>query len=119
MAPGRGLRKGYHSMVEDTGSRNAWNEREPSRKQASKSGGVPGCLLPNTAIGESIPTQEATGGAKAGKSPGEDGIPNSLSHKLIELPVILETLVQLFTACIDTGYNPSPFQRSITVVLRK
>jgi ribonuclease HI len=63
--------------------------------------------------------QEAVRGAKAGKAPGEDGIPNSLWHKLIEIPVILETLLQLFNACIRTGYNPSHFQRSITVVLRK
>ncbi|OQD72542.1 hypothetical protein PENANT_c238G09961, partial [Penicillium antarcticum] len=38
---------------------------------------------------------------------------------LIEIPVVLETVVQLFNACIKTGYNPSHFQRSITVVLRK
>ncbi|OQD74227.1 hypothetical protein PENANT_c184G05569, partial [Penicillium antarcticum] len=63
--------------------------------------------------------QEAVRGAKAGKAPGEDGIPNSLWHKLIEIPVNLETVVQLFNACINTGYNPSHFQRSITVVLRK
>lgn len=63
--------------------------------------------------------QEAVRGAKAGKAPGEDGIPNSLWHKLIEIPVILDVLVQLFNACIRTGYNPSHFQRSITVVLRK
>ncbi|KAJ5751391.1 zinc knuckle domain protein [Penicillium nucicola] len=63
--------------------------------------------------------QEAVQGAKAGKTPGEDGILNSLWHKLIEIPVLLETVVQLFNACINTGYNPSHFQRSITVVLRK
>jgi hypothetical protein len=63
--------------------------------------------------------QEAVRGAKAGKAPGEHGIPNSLWHKLIEIPVILETVVQLFNACINTGYNPSHFQPSITVMLRK
>ncbi|KAI1829300.1 hypothetical protein DTO027I6_9813 [Penicillium roqueforti] len=63
--------------------------------------------------------QEAVRGAKAGKAPGRDGIPNSLWHKLIEIPVVLETVVQLFNACINTGYNPSHFRRSITVVLRK
>ncbi|KAJ5145644.1 uncharacterized protein N7515_000208 [Penicillium bovifimosum] len=62
---------------------------------------------------------EAVRGAKVGAAPGGDGIPNSLWHKLIGVPVILETLVQLFNACINTGYNPSHFQRSITVVLRK
>lgn len=63
--------------------------------------------------------KEAARGAKAGKAPGENGIPNSLWHKLIEIPVILESLVQLFNACLYTGHNPSHFQRSITVVLRK
>lgn len=63
--------------------------------------------------------QEAVRGAKAGKAPGEDGIPNSLWHKLIEVPIILQVLGQLFNACIRTGYNPMHFQRSITVVLRK
>jgi ribonuclease HI len=63
--------------------------------------------------------QEAVKRAKAGKAPGDDGIPNSLWHKLIEIPVILQVLSQLFNACIRTGYNPTHFQRSITVVLRK
>ncbi|KAJ5313174.1 uncharacterized protein N7443_000058 [Penicillium atrosanguineum] len=63
--------------------------------------------------------QEAVRTAKAGKAPGEDGIPNSLWHKLIEVPVILQVLGQLFDACVRTGYNPTNFQRSITVVLRK
>ncbi|KAJ5544645.1 reverse transcriptase [Penicillium sp. DV-2018c] len=40
-------------------------------------------------------------------------------HILVEIPKFLETLAQLFNACIDTGYNPSHLQRSITVVLRK
>ena len=63
--------------------------------------------------------QDAVRTAKAGKAPGEDGIPNSLWHKMIEIPVILQVLDQIFNACIRTGYNPSHFQRSITVVLRK
>lgn len=63
--------------------------------------------------------QEAVRGAKAGKAPGEDGMPNSLWHKLIKVPVVLEVLDQLFNACIRSGYNPTHFQRSITVVLRK
>ncbi|KAJ5766658.1 reverse transcriptase [Penicillium nucicola] len=63
--------------------------------------------------------EEAVRGAKAGKAPGEDGIPNSLWHKLIEIPIILDVLVQLFNACMRIGHNPSHFQRSITVVLRK
>ncbi|KAJ5117510.1 zinc knuckle domain protein [Penicillium atrosanguineum] len=63
--------------------------------------------------------QEAVRTAKAGKAPGEDGIPNSLWHKLIAVPVILQVLGQLFDACVRTGYNPTHFQRSITIVLRK
>ncbi|KAJ5110838.1 zinc knuckle domain protein [Penicillium argentinense] len=63
--------------------------------------------------------QEAVRTAKAGKAPGADGIPNSLWHKLIEVPVVLQLLEQLFNACIRTGYNPTHFQQSITVVLRK
>ncbi|KAJ5901428.1 reverse transcriptase [Penicillium tannophilum] len=63
--------------------------------------------------------QEAIRAAPAGKAPGEDAIPNSLWHKLIKIPVIMSTLHQLFNACVRTGYNPSHFQRSITVVLRK
>ncbi|KAI1829205.1 hypothetical protein DTO027I6_9898 [Penicillium roqueforti] len=63
--------------------------------------------------------QDAVKTAKAGKAPGEDGIPNSLWHKLIEVSVILRMLGQLFNACVRVGYNPTHFQRSITVVLRK
>ena len=63
--------------------------------------------------------QEAVRTAKAGKAPGEDGIPNSLWHKLIEVPVILQVLGQLFNACVRAGFNPTHFQRSVTVVLRK
>ena len=57
--------------------------------------------------------------AKAGKAPGDDGIPNSLWHKLIGIPSVLQVLEHMFNACIRTGYNPTHFQRSITVVLRK
>ena len=63
--------------------------------------------------------QEAVKIAKAGKAPGEDGIPNCLWHKLIEVPVILRVLGQLFNSCVRAGHKPTPFQRSITVVLRK
>lgn len=57
--------------------------------------------------------------AKTGKAPGADGIPNSLWHKLIEIPVVLQLLKQLFNAYIRIGYNPTRFQQSITVVIRK
>jgi ribonuclease HI len=53
------------------------------------------------------------------KAPGEDGIPNSFWHKIVSIPVVLDTLYQVYNACIRIGYNPSHFQRSITVVLRK
>ena len=63
--------------------------------------------------------QDAVRDAAAGKAPGEDGIPNSLWHKVISIPVVVDALHQLFNACVRTGYNPSHFQRSTTVVLRK
>lgn len=47
--------------------------------------------------------QEAVRGAKAGKSPVEDGIPSSLWHNLVEIPMIREKLVQLFNACMFLG----------------
>lgn len=53
------------------------------------------------------------------KAPGEDTIPNSFWHKITGIPKVLDMLYQIFNACIRTGYNPSHFQRSITVVLRK
>lgn len=46
-------------------------------------------------------------------------IPNSLWHKIICVPAVLDTLYEIFHACVRTGYNPTHFQRSITVVLRK
>jgi hypothetical protein len=35
------------------------------------------------------------------------------------VPVVLDTLYEIYNACVRTGYNPSHFQQSITVVLRK
>jgi hypothetical protein len=63
--------------------------------------------------------QDAVRLAPAGKAPGEDAIPNSFWHKVIEIPVVLDTLHQLYNACVRVGHNPSHFQPSITVVLRK
>ncbi|KAF7116131.1 hypothetical protein CNMCM5793_004151 [Aspergillus hiratsukae] len=63
--------------------------------------------------------QEAVRTAKAGKASGEDGILNSLWHKLIDIPLILQVLGQLFNACMRARFNPSHFQHPITVVLRK
>lgn len=57
--------------------------------------------------------------AKAVKASGEDGLLNFLWHKMIARPVILQVLDQVFDACIRAGYNPSHFQRSITIILRK
>jgi Ribonuclease HI len=53
------------------------------------------------------------------KAPGEDGLPNLLWHKLIEIPPILDTILRIYNACVRIGTNPSHFQKSITVVLRK
>ncbi|KAG0158785.1 hypothetical protein PDIDSM_6304 [Penicillium digitatum] len=53
------------------------------------------------------------------KAPGEDGLPNSLWHKLIEIPTVLDTISRIYNACIRLGTNPTHFQKSITVVLRK
>ncbi|KAJ5159354.1 zinc knuckle domain protein [Penicillium coprophilum] len=53
------------------------------------------------------------------KAPGEDGLPNSLWHKLIEIPAVLDTISRIYNACVRLGTNPSHFQKSITVVLRK
>ncbi|EED13497.1 reverse transcriptase, putative [Talaromyces stipitatus ATCC 10500] len=40
-------------------------------------------------------------------------------NKAPGVPIVLDTLYQIYNACIRTSYNPSHFQRSITVVLRK
>jgi Reverse transcriptase (RNA-dependent DNA polymerase) len=53
------------------------------------------------------------------KAPGEDGIPNSFWHRVIQIPVVVDTLFEIFNACIRLGCNPNHFQHSITVVLRK
>lgn len=53
------------------------------------------------------------------RAPGDDTWPNSLWHKLIKIPSVLEVLTTLFDACLRIGYNPQHFQQSITVVLRK
>ncbi|KUM55431.1 hypothetical protein ACN42_g11847 [Penicillium freii] len=53
------------------------------------------------------------------KAPGEDGLPNSLWHKLIEIPAVLDTISRIYNTYIQIGTNPSHFQKSITVVLRK
>lgn len=47
--------------------------------------------------------QEAVKGAKAGKTPGEDGIPNSLWHKLIEVPVSWKYLSNCLTPAYALG----------------
>ncbi|KAJ5395305.1 uncharacterized protein N7487_009608 [Penicillium crustosum] len=69
-----------------------------------------------------ITYQEITQAVKSSppnKAPGEDGIPNSLWHKLIEIPTVLDTISRIYNACVQLGTNPLHFQKSITVVLRK
>jgi hypothetical protein len=56
--------------------------------------------------------------APADKAPGDDNTPNSFWHKIVDVLVVLDTLYRIYNACIRTGYNPSRFQKSITVVLR-
>ena len=51
------------------------------------------------------------------KAPGEDGIPNRILKSIIDL--ILPHLYVIFNACLSTGYCPTHFRSSITVVLRK
>lgn len=51
------------------------------------------------------------------KAPGEDGIPNRILKSIIDL--ILPYLYVIFNACLSTGYCPTHFRSSITVVLRK
>jgi hypothetical protein len=63
--------------------------------------------------------EQVSHGLPADKAPGDDGTPNRLWQTAIKTPRFAETLLQIFNACIRTGYNPSHFQRSITVVLRK
>lgn len=61
--------------------------------------------------------EQAIRDAPAGKAPGDDAIPNGVLHLLV--PSLLPYLTPLFNACIKLGYNPSHFQTSVTVVLRK
>ena len=51
------------------------------------------------------------------KAPGEDGIPNRILKSIIDL--ILPYLSIIFNACLSTGYCPTHFRSSITIVLRK
>ena len=51
------------------------------------------------------------------KAPGPDGIPN---HVLQELsPILAPVLCPLYNACLNQGYCPIHFKRSITVTLKK
>lgn len=43
------------------------------------------------------------------KVPGEDSLPNSLWHKLIEILVVLATISQIYNAYVRIGTNPSYF----------
>ncbi|THC88053.1 hypothetical protein EYZ11_012507 [Aspergillus tanneri] len=57
--------------------------------------------------------------APVDKAPGEDTIPNSLWHRIIDIPELQTIICNIFNACIQIGYNPQHFQQSVTVVLRK
>jgi hypothetical protein len=61
--------------------------------------------------------EQAVRRAPADKAPGDDNISNGILH--IVLPIILPLLAKLFNACMTLGYNPSHFQHSVTVTLRK
>ena len=50
------------------------------------------------------------------KAPGPDQITNRILKNFSSLQAHLLTLAQ---ACIDTGYFPSTFRKTLTVVLRK
>ena len=56
-------------------------------------------------------------GSISKKVPGEDGIPNLVLKILIDS--LLPHLYQIFNKCLDTGFCPTHFRSSITVVLRK
>ena len=56
-------------------------------------------------------------GSISRKAPGEDGIPNLILKLLIDS--LLPHLYRIFNKCLDTGFCPTHFRSSITVVLRK
>ncbi|GMG55441.1 unnamed protein product [Aspergillus oryzae var. brunneus] len=53
------------------------------------------------------------------KAPGPDAIPNKVWHELLNVPVFLDRITQLFNSSIKIGHNPKHFQISTTVALRK
>jgi hypothetical protein len=61
--------------------------------------------------------EEAIRHAPAGKAAGDDAIPNETLHALI--PALVPYFTPIFNACMKLGFNPSHFQKSVTVVLRK
>lgn len=56
-------------------------------------------------------------GSISKKAPGEDGIPNLILKLLIDS--LLPHLYRIFNECLNTGFCPTHFQYSITVVLRR
>jgi ribonuclease HI len=83
---------------------------------------IPNTAYPNQLSFPRIQPHEIVAAARAAppdKAPGEDGIPNSVWHKVISVPKALEAMGEIFNACVEAGHNPAHFQRSITVVLRK
>ena len=53
------------------------------------------------------------------KAPGPDAIPNKIWHELLNVPVFLDRITQLFNTSVKIGHNPRLFQTSTTVALRK
>jgi ribonuclease HI len=51
------------------------------------------------------------------KAPGDDNIINGILHQTLD--VLLPSLYRLFNACLQKGYCPAHFKKTITVALRK
>lgn len=52
-------------------------------------------------------------------APGVDTVPNAVLKQAIRIPEILQTITDLFNACLRIGYCPHHFRRSLTVILKK
>jgi ribonuclease HI len=55
--------------------------------------------------------------AAPNKAPGTDDITNNILHQTID--ILLPKLHKLFNACLQIGYCPTHFKKTITVALRK
>ena len=61
--------------------------------------------------------QKALLGAKAGKAPGNSGIPNQVLH--LALGALQPLLLPTMNFCLRNGIHPNNWKTSITVALRK